>query len=378
MSYDGLPLTPPLFGRAVCPGAGGAHATHQVKRRLKYRFGRRPPQAGAATGRSLGVQPVAGSQFRVRLGGPPPTRRRIHPRVRAFTRLLLPNGTSVELGHGDIIGRLWSAALSIPDARVSEAHAMVSLRGQDLLLLALRGRFAMGGKVRNSLVLEAGQVISLVEGLELRVEEVSLPASIFAIEGEGLPRVAVTGVCSLLTRPRPELVPRLVPDAPVHIWGDGEGWCLSMNGVSRPIKPGDSWDVDGRRFAAVALSLDGAGRTATHLEGVVSHALRIVAKFDTVHIHPERSEPLALSGMAARTISEIVSFDGPVPWEVLARELWPDEDDVHLLRHKLDVTLSRVRARLREGGVRPDLVRSDGFGNVELFLHTGDQVEDRT
>lgn len=298
--------------------------------------------------------------------------------MRAFTRLLLPNGDSVELGHGDLIGRLWSAALSIPDARVSEAHAMVSLRGQDLMLLALRGRFAVEGKSRSSWVLEVGQVIALAEGLELRVAEVSLPAAVFAIEGDGLPRVAVTGVSSLLTRPRPELVPRLVPDAPAHLWGDGEGWCLSMQGVSRPVKPGDRWEVDGRHFQAVALSLDTAGRTATHLDGGVSRTLRIVAQFDTVHIHPEGTAPLALSGLTARLISEVASFAGPVPWEVLARELWADEDDVHLLRHKLDVTLSRVRGRLRDGGVRPDLVRSDGFGNVELFLHNGDEVEDRT
>lgn len=298
--------------------------------------------------------------------------------MRAFTRLLLPDDKAVELGHGDIIGRLWSAALSIPDPRVSEAHAMVSLRGQDLVLLALRGRFAVEGKSRSSLVLEPGQVIALAEGLELRVQEVSLPAAVFAIEGDGLPRVAVTGVCSLLTRPRPELVPRLAPDAPAHIWGDGEGWCLSMGGVSRTIKPGDAWTLDGRQFQAVALSLDGAARTATHLDGAVSRPLRIVARFDTVHIHPEGAEPLPLSGLAARLISEVVSFDGPVPWEVLARELWPDEDDAHLLPHKLDVTLSRVRARLRDAGIRPDLVRSDGFGNVEIFLHGGDQVQDRT
>lgn len=87
---------------------------------------------------------------------------------------------------------------------------------------------------------------------------------------------------------------------------------------------------------------------------------------------------MALGGLAARLISEIVAFDGPVSWEVLAGELWPDEDDVHLLRHKLDVTLSRLRSRLREARVRPDLVRSDGFGKVEIFLHTGDEIEDRT
>ena len=123
--------------------------------------------------------------------------------MRAYVRLRLPDGSSSELGHGDLIGRLWSAALSIPDARVSEAHAMVSLRGQELLLLPLRGRFAVDGQRQSSLVLAAGQRVTLAEGLDLLVEEVSLPAAVFAVEGDGLPRVVVSGVCSLLTRPRP-------------------------------------------------------------------------------------------------------------------------------------------------------------------------------
>jgi hypothetical protein len=297
--------------------------------------------------------------------------------MRAYVRLRLPDGSAAELGHGDLIGRLWSAALYISDARVSEAHAMVSLRGQELVLLPLRGRFMLDGQRQTALVLAAGQRITLADGLDLLVEEVALPAAVFAVEGDGLPRVVVSGVCSLLTRPRPELVPRLVPDAPAHLWGDGEGWCLSIDGVTRPVQVGDTWELDGRHFRAVGLSLANAGRTATRLEGGVSRPLRLIAHFDTVHIHGD-GEALALSGLAARLISEIVAFDGPVSWEVLARELWPGEDDVHLLRHKLDVTLSRLRSRFREAKVRPDLVRSDGFGKVELFLHDGDTVENRT
>lgn len=298
--------------------------------------------------------------------------------MRAYVRLRLPDGSASELGHGDLIGRLWSAALSISDARVSEAHAMVSLRGQELLLLPLRGRFAVDGQRQSSLVLAAGQRITLADGLELVVEEVSLPAAVFAVEGDGLPRVVVSGVCSLLTRPRPELVPRLVPDAPAHLWGDGEGWCLTMDGATRPLRVGDSWEIDGRRFRAVGLSLDTARGTVTRLDGSVTRSLRVVAQFDTVHIHSEGGGAVALSGLAARLISEVVAFDGPVAWEVLAGELWPEEDDAHLLRHKLDVTLSRLRSRLRDAQVRPDLVRSDGFGKVELFLLDGDVVEDRT
>lgn len=295
----------------------------------------------------------------------------------AYVRLRLPDCTSVELGHGDLIGRLWSAALSLPDARISEAHAMVSLRGQELQLLPLRGRFTVDDRRVPSVVLEPGQRITLAEGLDLVVEGLSLPAAVFAVEGEGLTRVAVSGVCSLLTRPRPELVPRLVPEAAAHIWGDGEGWCLTMDGVSRPLHVGDVWTLDGREFRAVSLPLSSGGRTATRLDPSASRPLRLVAQFDSVHIHGGAGEPLALSGRAARLVCEVVAFDGPVPWEVLAGELWPEEDDTHLLRHKLDVTLSRLRSRLRDAGIRPDLIRSDGFGKVELFLHEGDRVEDR-
>ena len=298
--------------------------------------------------------------------------------MRAFVRLRLPDGQSAELGHGDLIGRLWSAALPIPDARISEAHAMVSLRGQELKLLALRGRFALAGKTRSSLVLEPGQCITLADELELLVEEVHLPARVFAIEGDGLPRVVVNGVCSLLVRPRPEVLPRFVPDAPAHLFTDGDGWVLSLRGAARPVVPGDRWEIDGRSFRAVGLELETAGRSATSLEGAVGRKVRVVAHFDTAHVHPDGGEPLALNGLAARIVSEVVAFDGPVPWEVLARELWPGEDDRNLLRRKLDVNLSRLRKKLREANIRPDLVRSDGFGHVELFLHDGDAVDDRT
>ena len=297
--------------------------------------------------------------------------------MRAYVRLRLPDGTTTEVGHGDLIGRLWSAAVQISDARVSEAHAMVSLRGPELTLLALRGRFACEGQTLSSLRLAAGQRILLAEGVELHVEEVTLPAAVFAIEGDGLPRVVVPGVCSLLTRPRPELVPRLVPGAPAWVWGDGEAWRLAIGGVTRTVKPGDQWELDGRRFSATAMSLGDSARTATRLDGGVSRPLHVVASFQTAHIRTAGSEPLVLSGIAARLVSEVVAFDGPVPWEVLAREIWPEEDDPQLLRHKLDVNLSRLRARLREAGLRPDVVRSDGFGHVELFLHDGDVVDDR-
>ena len=58
--------------------------------------------------------------------------------MRPTVSLQLPDGSIHELGHGDLIGRLWTAALHLDDGRISEAHAMISLRGSELHLLALR------------------------------------------------------------------------------------------------------------------------------------------------------------------------------------------------------------------------------------------------
>ena len=72
-------------------------------------------------------------------------------------------GVVHELVHGDLIGRVWSAALPINDGRVSEAHAMISLREGELRLLGLRGAFALHGRPTSDLALEAGQRVQLAQ-----------------------------------------------------------------------------------------------------------------------------------------------------------------------------------------------------------------------
>ena len=37
-----------------------------------------------------------------------------------------------------------------------------------------------------------------------------------------------------------------------------------------------------------------------------------------------------------------------------------------------------LRRKLKDARIRPNLVRSDRTGNVELFLAEGDEVEDKT
>ena len=63
--------------------------------------------------------------------------------MRARVRLRLDSGEVRQLVSGDIIGRIWGAALRLDDPQISEAHALVSMRGTALKLLALRGRFVV-------------------------------------------------------------------------------------------------------------------------------------------------------------------------------------------------------------------------------------------
>ncbi len=295
---------------------------------------------------------------------------------RALAWLRLPDGRVVALGHGDFIGRVWTAALVLDDPRVSEGHAMVSLRGGELWMLALRRRIALDGRSVGEVRLRAGQAIELADRLVLFVDRVELPSEVLAVEADGLPPVALPAVATLRGRPRPAVVGRHEPDAPCALWTTGEGWRRSADGGSVPVSAGDSWSVEGVAFRAVMLPLGGGGET--RMTGGVDAPLRITVAFDTAQVQRGSDPPILLAGQSARILSELVAVDGPASWEALAREMWPDEVDDHQLRKRWDVAIGRLRARLREGRVRADLVKAAGTGQIELVLHQGDVVADKS
>ncbi len=299
--------------------------------------------------------------------------------MRASARLRLPSGDVVELLPGDLIGRTSTAALRLDDPRVSEAHALISLRGGELHLLSLRRLVAVDGKPVSSAVLRAGLVIALAEAVELTVEAVHLPGTLPALEGEGLDRRLLRSVASIFVGPPLEVVARYDPGAQAHLWLTDSAWRLQIAGQPRrPVDEGDEFLVGGHLLRLVGVPIHSAGQTPTRIEGGVLTPLWIVARFDSAHIHRAEHAPLVLGGRGARLLSELVAFGGPVAWQVLASEVWPEAADPDVLRHRLDVNLGRLRSRLREAGIRADLVRSDGAGQVELVLCQGDTVEDQT
>lgn len=295
--------------------------------------------------------------------------------MRASVRLRLPDGTVETLYAGDLIGRTWAAALRLDDPDVSEAHAMVSLRGERLWMLALRRRFSVAGKAVDSVPLEPGLELRLAPRATLVVESLTLPDAVLGLEGPGLPTQALPGTCSLVHDPHPRLAPGSVTGAEAVFWDSDGEWRVRVGEATRALLPGDRVEVPSGTFRAAAIALSAVGASATRADD--TSPLRIVTSFDTVQIHRPKQEVLVLVGQLARVISELASVQQPMSWEELARPHWPQIEDRDALRRRWDGLLGRLRERLREGGVRLDLVSSTRIGLVELVLREGDEVVDR-
>lgn len=296
-----------------------------------------------------------------------------------LAELQTPDGGVVALGHGALIGRLWTADLHLNDARVSEAHAMVSLRGREVRLLALRGRLLVDGRWTTEVALQPGAVVALARGLELRVVAVHLPQRVFAIEAPGLGRRVLEGVTALRGGPAPRITLAWDDTADAHLWPTGEAWMLQPAGDSaclpRPVQHGDAWELRGTPFRAHVLVEEGV--LPTRVDPDHASPVTLTARFDTVHLARPGRPVVVLTGHTARVVSELATAGTALSWEDLARQCWREEDRA-LLRHRWDMLLYRLRARLEAQGLRTDLVRADGCGLIELVLGTDDVVIDQT
>jgi hypothetical protein len=296
--------------------------------------------------------------------------------VQTWVLIRTADGRLVELVPGDIVGRSTSAALPLDDGRVSEAHALVSLREGQLQLLPLRGGLAIGGEPVSHAVLTAGARVQLADGVELVVAEAHHPMAVLGIEGPTLPRQMLPALASIVAGARPRLVGGWREDSLGQLWSTGDGFRLKTAEGTREIEVGDVVELGGHQLTFVSIPLGEAGPRTTRRVGDFADPLQIFARFDTVQIHRTDRAPVIFSGMQARLITELVSMDGPVGWHALSSELWPDEDDTAVRRGRLDALLLRVRRRLRATGIRADLVRSDGAGTVELVRYANDRIED--
>lgn len=253
---------------------------------------------------------------------------------------------------------------------------MVSLRDGALHLLALRRMIAVGGKPQSNVQLRPGLKVEFATGIELTVEAVRLPESVAALESPAWGRELLSTVASLYAAP-PRIEHRHHPDAQAHVWCTDNVWRMQTEGSApTDLVPGARIPLGDSHATFVLVPLEAAVQAPTQHEGSVQTPCRIVASYDAATVHREGHPPLVISGVGARIITELAGFGGPVSWQVLVAEVWGREMDASALRHRLDVTLSRLRQRLRAAGVRVDLVHTDGAGQVSLLLYEHDSVEE--
>ncbi len=273
-----------------------------------------------------------------------------------------------------------TATIPIADPRVSEAHALVSLRGRSLKLLALRGLVLVEGTEVDSVTLEPGLHVELAEGLPLKVRSVSVPTHALMLCGTAPGAVELSATIYSIVAESGGLrtVIGFIEGVPAHLWYSGTGLWIRISGKeAEPVYPGAKWTVLGCSLQIIQVPLQGTPDTWTD-NSYVRNGLVVIARYTTVHVQ-RASVTAVIVGKPANLISELIRFGGiPVAWEMLSRQIWGKSIDRLALRKNFDSTIARLRSQLRELEIRDDLVRLDGAGNVEIVLYPGDRMVDQT
>lgn len=286
------------------------------------------------------------------------------------------DGLVRDVRPGGILGRSSSAALRIQDGRVSEAHAMVVLRGRGMQLLSLRGRLRVDGEDEDVVELESGTRVELADGISVTVAAVVLPVEVVAARLDGGPVLDLWSEAYALVRsPEPELVPGHRAGAVARLWNDGSAWMVAVGDRdAERFSPGRAWVAEGTRLEAVAVPAIAAATESTELGG--DEGVEIVGRWETAHLLRRGREPVLVNGQPAQLLTELGQMGAPVGWQVVGAQLWPQVSDPDRLRKSFDRVVRRLRLTLREHGLREDLVRSTGTGSYELFLRPGDAFRD--
>jgi hypothetical protein len=218
--------------------------------------------------------------------------------------------------------------------------------------------------------LARGLTVALAHELELEVLLVQHPEHLLALQGPGLGREVLSGSA---------LVGRIVPGAPVHLWTDGEAWVCQLPGEPpRALVAGDELVVAGTTLQVLEVPGPAASSTGTVSGGRLDLPLRIDGYFDAVQIHRPGQPVVAFGGAAGRVLCELGAIGQPVYWLEAAKAVWSDGADAEALRKRWDVLMIRLRRRLERAGIRADLLRADGTGNVQLVLQPEDVFLDRS
>jgi len=284
-----------------------------------------------------------------------------------------PSGQRVILGPGDFIGRSEVAALWLDDPRISEAHAMVSLRDGRLKLIALRGRFKHEGEVIKEAALCEGMTLTFAPGIEVVCERVEMPESVLGLRINDEIEVMLTNTMSLYAAEVPELRRCYDPDAAAVFWTTGSMWRSTLS--EHALRVHDRFVLrEALIVEVIAIPVERASRSRTR-EG-----LRRPLTFECHRIHVDIGSagepPVRISGVPGKILVAVLRRGGVVSCEEVIDEVWAGDHSTQLsLRQRFDTGLRRLRHQLRQ--VTSDaspLVVLDGTGVISLALAQADTI----
>jgi len=290
---------------------------------------------------------------------------------RVTATFLLDDGRQATAGPGDVVGRLVGAAVHLNDPRISEMHAYVSLRGARLVLIALRGPLAVDGIGATEVALEPGVEVALGAERTLVVARVDVPERVLGVQVDEGPEQPILGDVASL-RADGTVEGGFDPDAAVRLWSTGQGWFVDDGPEPRALPHDETLQVGSHRVRLAEVSVRAAAASPTQGRATWP-PLHLVTSFDAVSLTHLGAEPVLISGLPARLLSELVAMGGTARWDTVASELWSDAPEASVLRTRWDKTLAALRRHLRRGDIRPSLVQTSA-GIIQLSLLPQDTI----
>lgn len=289
-----------------------------------------------------------------------------------------PGGATARLLPGELVGRGLRAALPVLHPAVAEAHALVSLRDEGLVLLPARGALFVDGAAvsrERGVRLHEGLRVALTASGSVTVEVAGLhldPEAAALCLDDG-PPLTLRPDC--LYRVAPGEVPWLRPDegGEIAVFFAEGAWYVRVGARTAALDEEQAVELGGGhllRLDCVPV-LAPTSPPTSHRAPVELHAwpARVAVRGAGV---PEDSPELG--GRPGHCLARLARRPGPVRWE----EVLPEGYRAQLGRNSADKNWAYLKRRIGEWFQRLGLpecrVRSLGEGRVRLVLGAADRL----